>query len=199
MTVEIECLVAFKKNVGGSEMELRKRSSRALYIKAVVSGLLIPIFVVLILSCQTVPDPEPPPEDVKKEDREKVFKDYRLSKRGSTFFGVSFLQGDNPQGYGAGQVAKLFELSDEEANSAYKSGWSWSIASSVTAGFGGACLGWPLGKSLAGNELETVDYVLIIAGGGLVVTSIIFSFVADGALDRAVKRYNTHLKDGLSD
>ena len=172
-------------------MEKKQKSK---FYKVVLCLLLLSLS--LIISCQSVPEPQLPPDPTKlnQEEKEKAYNDYKLTIKGSVFLGMYFFQGSNEQKYTYDKVNVLFDVSSEPAASSYKRGSSFTFASYISAGTGGALLGYPLGGYLVTGEFNEDDYIMLGTGAGLAIISWIISKVADKSFEKGVNEYNSHLK-----
>ena len=154
----------------------------------------------IVCSCQTTYYPEVPPldEQMSIEEAQLVFDDFELSKHGSIFFGTHFLQGSKTGQIMYPQLPSLFNLSSEEAQLALKRVTRQATTANIFAGLGGACIGFPIGSYIVSGEFNEADYILLITGGVLVVSSIITSIVSDRTFEEAIQMYNEYLEIQLS-
>jgi len=173
-------------------MDLRKKIPG---FSATVLGLLI-LASSVVISCYTAPPAPLPPDPARltQEEKQQAYGDYVLAKEGSVFWGLYFLQGSSWEKYRYPQVKGLFGLASEDAGAAYKKGLNYTQATLIASGVGGALIGYPLGGYLVTNEFDTGDYILMGAGAGFTVVSVITSLVADRAFENGVYAYNAYLR-----
>jgi hypothetical protein len=164
-----------------------------LFVKTIV---VVGIGCFVLLSCQTLPDPKIPPAEKQPtaQQARNVYLDHELSKVGSLYWGTYIFQGTDPYNYPFQRLSPLFEKSSDDALTAYKDASNLAIAAYITAGAGGACMGWPLGSYIATQELQTADFILLGTGVVLTTVSIVIGSIADGHLSLAVNHYNSELK-----
>jgi hypothetical protein len=160
-----------------------------------VLGLLI-LASFCVISCSTAPPAPLPPDPARltQEEKQQAYGDYVLAKEGSVFWGLYFLQGSGYEKYPYPQVRGLFGLASEDARAAYKKGSNYTRATLIAGGVGGFLIGYPLGGYLVTNEFDTGDYILMGAGAGFTVVSVITSLIADRAFENGVFAYNAYLR-----
>ncbi len=167
--------------------------------------LVLPLFLIL-LSCQTVPYPQIPPEPSQMDDSQKkqAYNDFKLERGGNFFFGTYFLQGSKPTRYPPGTIGTLFEQAGDPSKSAYNRGSGFALASTLVGSAGGSLIGWPVGTAIGRSASgispawTTTETILVSTGGVLVVVGIILGAVSDGAFNTAVVDYNGYLSQRYS-
>ena len=168
------------------------RRSLAVIVSAVVLAICL-----LASGCETIPDPEIPPQEKASSAREAnaLLRQYQLSKVGHVYWGAYFAQGEKPYRYPYQRISGLFQFSSDEARSAYRKGSNQAVWSYVTASIGGGLVGYPLTWYLYTDELSSTD--LVFLGGGVAVglVSVVLGIIADGSLEDAVVLYNQDLRD----
>ena len=165
--------------------------------RAAIFALIAMAACLLFAGCQTIPDPEIPPQEKTSSTAEAnaLMREYQLSKVGHLYWGAYFLQGQKEYRYPYQRVSALFQFSSDEARAEYRKGSNQALWASIFAGMGGGLIGYPFGWYLGGGELSETE--LLLLGGGVVsgLVSVVLSIVADGTFEDAVVTYNRHLKD----
>jgi hypothetical protein len=166
---------------------------------AVAAAIAILVLCLVVTGCETIPDPEIPPQQkaASAQEANALLRQYQLTKVGHMYWGAYFLQGDKEFQYPYPRISGLFQYSSDKARLEYSKGSNQALWASVLGGVGGGLIGYPLGWSLGGGDWTTTELVLL--GGGLVsgVVSIILSVAADGTFEQAVVDYNQHLRDSF--
>jgi hypothetical protein len=155
--------------------------------------------VLLLVGCESVPDPVIPPQEKAESpgEAEAQYLEYRLSKVGHTFWGAHYLQGTKPYRYNHQRLSHLYALSSPQARSAYREGTNLMIVRSVLGAAGGGSFGYPLGWYYAYGEFRPADYVFLGVGLVSAGVSIFLSFLADDAFEEAISAYNLDLRRTL--
>lgn len=164
------------------------RKSRAVPLTII----LIVSTIVALSSCRTLPAPILPPEDV-PEDPVEAYKAYRLFTAGPN---ISFhvLQGYGEINPTYDLLEPLFEISSEEARTAFIKSRRRGKSGITLSGIGGALMGVSLGYDLAVDSQGGTPVLIVFSTGAVMaVLGIILAGSSTGPFMDSVEAYNLDL------
>lgn len=152
-------------------------------------------FVVLaMLGCATTPKPIRDAFDKTVQTSGPVnYDDFRLAASGNMFFGMTFVQGSDPDRHNYVEIASITKAS-AETKRRYDAGMTKTLVMGALGMAGGALVGYPIGTATSKPWGTTQTYTLA-AGLGLVLVSGVVSMFATDDFQMAVSSYNEALKN----
>ncbi len=177
----------------GSEPQGELDHSRCHYL--IITAISAVLFMFL-MSCMTLPNPEIPPRDApgSSAESEESFENFKLSVEKKPL-GFVVLQGQELQLSSYSQLDPLFLDTSIAAHHYYLKARRRNRTGLWLSGAGGALIGTVLGVvTVEGSRFIGVDYALIGAGAGLVISGIVVSGTQLGPMQIAVDEYNNELK-----